>query len=448
MDYTSELPEHLQNPEALERIYRQALQRGEEKLFREALEDLFAQHPLNPLLAAWHYRLAEEGEAPRPTAGRFSERWLWAVAFALLNGLAFWWLSDPFKPAWQARQYIPFLLLYWAPIAATCVLVFLYLTGNRFPKRLLVLLGALALVGAYAYFADFLIPRPLFWQQYLTLGAIHLIPLAWASVAIYVLKGQADAKSRVAFLAKSLEAVVLGGLSGAVLGIFTGVTLALFSTLDLYYTFFDQLQRVLMFGGAGCIPVFAVAAVYEPLRRLQEQTFAALFRITTLLLRVFLLPSILILLTYVVLIPFHFTEPFYNREALIAYNVMLFAVVALLVWTTPVEEGQRPSRMMRWLRRGRLALAALAEIISLYALAAILFRTWWDGFTPNRITVIGWNLINIGLLGVLLIREWRGGDEGWVAAAHRTFAQAMPVYAVWSLLLMVALPLLFARSAF
>ena len=88
------------------------------------------------------------------------------------------------------------------------------------------------------------------------------------------------------------------------------------------------------------------------------------------------------------------------------------------------------------------------EIISLYALAAILFRTWWDGFTPNRITVIGWNLINIALLGVLLVREWRGGDERWVAAAHRTFAQAMPVYAAWSLLLLVALPLLFARLSF
>jgi len=446
--YNDELLEHRQNPEALERIYRQALQKGEEKLFREALESLFAQYPHNLLLAAWHYRLAEEGAAPRPTAGRLPRYWPWAVVFALLNGLAFWWLSNLSEPAWLARQHIPFLLLYWAPIAATCILLFLSLTGNQFPRRLSVLLGALALISAYAYFADFLIQQEIFWKQYLVLGAIHLIPMAWASVALHVLKGQADEKSRVAFLAKSLETVVLGGLSGAVLGVFTGVTLALFSTLNLHYTFTEQLLRVLMFGGAGCIPVLAVAAVYEPLRRLREQTFAALFRITTLLLRIFLLPSILILLTYVVLIPFHFTEPFYNRGALIAYNVMLFAVAALLLWTTPVEEGQLSPRMGRWLRRGRLVLAALAEIISLYALAAILFRTWWDGFTPNRITVIGWNLINIALLGVLLVREWRGGDEGWVAAAQRTFAQAMPVYAAWSLLLLIALPLLFARLSF
>jgi hypothetical protein len=222
MGYTDELLEHLQNPEALERIYRQALQKGEEKLFREALENLFAQYPHDLLLAAWHYRLAEEVAVPRPTASRLPRHWPWAVVFALLNGLAFWWLSNLSEPAWLARQYIPFLLLYWAPIAATCILLFLSLTGNRFPRRLPVLLGALALISAYAYFADFLIQQEIFWSQYLVLGAIHLIPMAWASVALYVLKGQADDKSRIAFLAKSLETVVLGGLSGAVLGVFTG----------------------------------------------------------------------------------------------------------------------------------------------------------------------------------------------------------------------------------
>ncbi len=442
--YTDKLLEHLQNPEALERIYRQALQRGEGRLFQEALEGLFTQYPQNPLLAAWHYRLAEEA-IPRPMAGRLPSHWPWAVAFALLNGLIFWGLSDYDL---MVRQHVPFLILYWAPIAAAFILFFLFLAGHRSLRQLLVLLGALALVSAYAYFADFLIGRDIFWQQYLTLGAIHLIPMAWAAVALCVLKGQTDDRSRVAFLAKSLEAVVLGGLSGAVLGIFTGVTLALFYTLNLDYAFTDELYRVLLIGGAGCIPVLAVAAVYEPLRRLREQAFAALFRTTTLLLRIFLLPSILILLIYVFLIPFYFMEPFYNREALIAYNVMLFAVVALLLWTTPVEEGQLSPRMGRWLRRSRLALATLAEIISLYALAAILFRTWWDGFTPNRITVIGWNLINIALLAILLVREWRGGDERWVSAAHRTFAQAMPAYAVWGLLLLLALPLVFARPLF
>jgi len=125
---------------------------------------------------------------------------------------------------------------------------------------------------------------------------------------------------------------------------------------------------------------------------------------------------------------------------------MLFAVVGLLLWTTPVEEedlSSRSSRLGSWLRRGHLALALLAEVISLYALAAILFRTWWDGFTPNRLTVVGWNLINIALLGILLVREWKGGDEGWISAAQRTFAQAMPFYALWSLLLLLALPVLF-----
>ncbi len=214
-DYTDELLEHLQNPEALERIYRQALQRGEEKRFREALENLFAQYPQNLLLAAWHYRLTEEVAFPRPMAGRLSRRWLWAVVFALLNGLAFWWLSDFSAPARMARQHIPFLLLYWAPIAAICVLLFLFSgwqpvspaaagpAGGPGPGQRLCLLRRLPHPASVLLAT---VPDP---------GAIHLIPLAWASVALYVLKGQADEKSRIAFLAKSLEAVVLGGLSGS-----------------------------------------------------------------------------------------------------------------------------------------------------------------------------------------------------------------------------------------
>ncbi len=84
MGYTDELLEHLQNPEALERIYRRALQREEEKPFREALESLFAQYPQNLLLAAWHYRLAEEVATLPPMAGRLPRHWPWAVVFALL----------------------------------------------------------------------------------------------------------------------------------------------------------------------------------------------------------------------------------------------------------------------------------------------------------------------------------------------------------------------------
>ncbi len=436
MNYEEEIFSHLEKPESLEMLYRQALRKGEARNFAEAIEKLYSANPQNLLLAAWYYRLREEAIA-RAAPGRLPLHWLLAVLFAIVNGFIFWWLSD-FRL--MARNHIPLFLLYWAPIAAALILAFIFFNRRQFLEYFVLALIALALVGFWVYFADFLIKREIFWKQYLTLGAIHLVFLSWAAIGLYVLKGQYDVESRFAFLAKSLEVLVMGGLMGIVLGIFTSISMLLFSTLNLYLS--DPVSRIFYTGGAGCIPVLAVASVYDPLRRLREQSFAAIFRFTTLLLRFFLLPSILILFVYIVLIPFNFMKPFFNRDVLIAYNAMLFAVVALLLWTTPVEKGELSEKLSRWLRYGHIGLTLLALIVSVYAFSAIIYRTWWDGLTPNRLTVIGWNLINTVLLLFLLVREIKA-REMWTDAAHKTFAQAMPVYAGWSFLLLLALPLIF-----
>ncbi len=436
MHYKDEISANLENPENLEKLYRQALRKGEAGLFAEAVESLYQANPQSLLLAAWHYRLREEttaGAAP----GRLPMHWLLAVLLAIPNGIVFWWLSDG---RLMARQSIPFFILYWAPICAAFILLFLFLTRRQFPNFLVFALIALAFAASWVYFADFLIKRELFWSQYLTLGAIHLIFLSWAAIGLYILKGQWDVESRFAFLAKSLEALVMGGLMGIVLGIFSGISFGLLYTMNLYLS--DSVTRIFIPGAAGCIPVLAVASVYEPLRSLREQNFAAIFRFTTLLLRFFLLPSILVLLAYIILIPFRFMEPFFNRSALIAYNVMLFAVVALLLWTTPVDDKELSGKLSLWVKRGHMALSALAIIVSLYAFSAIIYRTWWDGLTPNRLTVIGWNIVNTAILSILLWREAKTG-EAWIAAARKTFVQAMPVYAGWSLILLLALPLIF-----
>jgi len=88
-------------------------------------------------------------------------------------------------------------------------------------------------------------------------------------------------------------------------------------------------------------------------------------------------------------------------------------------------------------------LAALALIVGLYALAAILYRTSVDRLTPNRLTFIGWNVINNGLLAWLLLRQWRAGRAAWRPAMHRLFAAGMTIYAAWAIICIVALPWFF-----
>ena len=106
----------------------------------------------------------------------------------------------------------------------------------------------------------------------------------------------------------------------------------------------------------------------------------------------------------------------------------------------------RPSwaeRAQTWLRRGVIALAALALLVSLYALAAILYRTVNGHLTPNRLLFIGWNVVNIVILAVLLIRQVQGGAARWLPAMHRTFAIGTVLYLVWAVAGLVAPPWLF-----
>jgi hypothetical protein len=76
-------------------------------------------------------------------------------------------------------------------------------------------------------------------------------------------------------------------------------------------------------------------------------------------------------------------------------------------------------------------------------LAAVVYRTWLGGLTPNRLTVIGWNAINIGLLIGLLYRQLRDGRAEWVDSLQHVASIALVIYGGWALFLVLAIPFLF-----
>jgi hypothetical protein len=122
---------------------------------------------------------------------------------------------------------------------------------------------------------------------------------------------------------------------------------------------------------------------------------------------------------------------------------MLFAVMALLLGVTPFSLRSLGPGQAHWLRRGIIAVAALTLMVSLYAFSAIVYRTVQEGLTPNRVTFIGWNLINTGLLALLLWGQVRQGPERWLQGVHQAFGVGALLYTGWSLLVIFGLPWLF-----
>ena len=153
--------------------------------------------------------------------------------------------------------------------------------------------------------------------------------------------------------------------------------------------------------------------------------------------------TLVVLVVYLLVISFNFMAPFEKREVLVVYNGMLFAVMALLIGATPLRDGDLPPRYRRALRGAIRAVAILVVLVSIYALSATVYRTVQGGLTINRVTIVGWNIINTALLALLSIRQIRGGEAGWVAALHGTFRVGGIAYIAWAGFLLVVMPWVF-----
>lgn len=440
MNYPQLMQDASSDPARLEDAYQAALVDGGAGSFADAVHAAHAETPDNLLYAAWHYRLARAAEAV--VARRVP--WLLALGLAAVNGLLLWLLSDDTQLMIyiNGSKAMPYFALLWGPLAGIFVLAYLARGGALNWRTWGLLAGGLVVLALCGLSLYSLVNGAAFQQQYVILAAMHLPLLAWALVGIGLLHGLGSSHSRFAFLLKSLELFILGGLLLSALGVLTGVTISLFQALGIELPVI--VQRLLIAGGGGMLPVLAVAVGYDTSRPPASQSFeGGLSRLLAVLLRLFLPLTLLVLVVYIAFVPFYFWRPFADRDVLITYNAMLFAVLALLLGVTPMTLAGLGTAQAHWLRRGIVALAALAALVSVYALTAITWRTLQEGLTPNRVAFIGWNVINTLLLGLMLARQWRRDAARWLPAVQGAFGLGALLYAAWGLFVIFGLPLVF-----
>jgi uncharacterized protein YjbI with pentapeptide repeats len=438
MSYLDEIRAAHDDPERLEGLYQAAQQEDKSAEFTAGLSACYGQAPDNLLYAAWHYRLRQAVGAPE----RRSVNWRAAVPLAIVLSLVFWVLSLR-KLSLNFADGTPYLLQIWALLAGMAVIAFLTITIRSRSWRIAGVLVALLAFGAYALLFSIL-PSD---RNYQTLAAVHLPVLAWIGVGVVALERRADYANRFAFLIKSIELFVVGGIYAIGGGIFMALTNGLFQTIDVRIP--EEIQNLMAPGGLGLIILLATASTYDPLVEAAAQNFRhGLSKLVATLMRLLMPLTLLVLVVfgYFILQPANFWIPFNNRDALITYNAMLFAVVLLLVGAVPVRAADLAPKVQSALRKGVIAVAILTVLISLYALSATLYRTYLGVITMNRLTVIGWNIINIGLLSLLIVRLVRPGQNGWVAAAQAAFSQGMVAYIGWTICVILAVPHIFGQG--
>jgi hypothetical protein len=467
------------NPVALEALYRAAVEAGELEEFAAEIVRRHALAPEDVLVAAWFHRL---GPRPVPTTGGAGaagaggpgtvtamtgaeaeirpaatvplamdalpardRRAQWRLALLLSAVLSLVSITLGSNDRW-----VEHLLFLWAPATTTLLLVYLGLgrrgstsrsdmpSPGELRRRTWIAVTVLAVLTVIA---DQRSGGMRHGTPVDLLTSLHLPALAWLALGWAVLGAEASPLDVFAAVRKSIETLITAGL-------FAGAGMALvMTTMGLFHaigvTLPNWLTRDVVFGGPALIPVLAVATVYDPDRLPSEQRGDhGLARIIFTAGRLFLPLTLAVLAIYLVAIPFRFMEPFRNRDVLVTYNAMLFAIMFLLVAATPVLGSEVSGPGATWLRRGIVAVAACALLVSLYAMAAIVYRTAGGGLTVNRLTVIGWNIVNIATLTLLLYRQGSDGKAAWIAAAHRAFRAGLYGYMAWTLFVLVVIPLL------
>jgi hypothetical protein len=436
VDYPAAIRAAQGDPQRLEDLYRAAGEAYAADTFANALVASYREAPDNLLYAAWYYRL--QGAAPEARPARHPANWRLAVPLSVLLALTLWALSDV---RWTVVFGIPYVAVLWAPITALFLIAFLTLSTRQHYLRAALLGVILAAASAYILAMTLRAGEPA-GQTYLMLMLLHLPLLSGVAVGLAVLGFRSSARDRFAFLAKSVETIGTAGVASIAGGIFVGLTYGIFEALSVDIP--DVFVRLLVAGGAGLIPVLAVAAVYDPALPPGEQEFRRGFgRILAILMRALLPLTLLVLAIYLFFIPFNFQQPFVHRDVLVIFNVLLFAIMGLLIGVTPVQDDDVPTRFQRLLRTGIIALAVLVTVVSIYALAAVLYRTAGTGLSMNRLVVIGWNVLNIGILLLLLARQVRPPQTDWVDSLQGTFRFGTLLYVAWPIFLTLALPWLF-----
>ena len=430
MSYIDAIRSSEDDPKRLEELYRSAQADGTEAEFGEAIVACWQEAPKNPLYAAWYYRLQP---IQQPQTLQRAVDWKAAIPIALIAGVVCAILS---LPALDYADGMPYVALIWSLVGGAAIIAFLAMAGHDW-RAVWSTLAALLLAGVYVTLLTLGGRR----AGYRTLMMIHLPLPAVTGVAIKVLGRQRGLADRFAFLLKAIEVCVVGGVYVIVGGIFAGITFGLFQAIGVELPV--ELQRLLVAAGGGAITVLAVATVYDPrFGPAAQRVEQGLGRIVPTMFRLLLPLALGVLVIYLFVIPFNFTVPFHIRQVLIVYNVMLFGVVGLLIGATPLRTEDLQEGHHRLLRAGFVAVAALAAVVSVYALSATVYRTALGGITLNRLTVIGWNLINIALLVLLIVRATRKRGK-WVPAVQSAFTLGTVVYVVWTLFLVLATPWMF-----
>lgn len=410
---TENITNNLNNPAQLEKLYR-----SNKSHFKVAFNALYPQLKENTTAQIWNQRLNFEGTDL--SWGSRMEILLVILAALLAGAIAkipdFTAVSsDFFYPRNIAFVVFPLMTMYMAwkqklPLIHWGIVLF-------------------AIIVSLIYI-NLLPDKPD--SDTLILACIHMPLFLWVLTGYVFMGGEWKAtRKRLEYLQFTGDLLVMSALIAIAGVLFSGITVGLFSLLEVaaeqYY-----FNYVAIWGVAAIPFVAAYLVLANP--QLVGKVSPVIAKIFT--------PLVLITLTvFLAAVIITGKDPYHDREFLLVFNVLLIGVMALILFSiagTPRHSNQKMAFLLL------LLLSVLTLLVNGIALSAIVYRLAEWGITPNRLAVLGSNiLIFIHLLWVALKLFKLLTSNSSPTEAEGSIAAFLPVYVVWVMLVSFVFPIIF-----
>lgn len=414
---TTDIRTHLHDPKHLETLYR-----GDKVAFKRAFLALYPDVAEQPVAQCWKERL--DHETTGISWGSSNE-----LAFVVIAGLLAGTIAkvpeilpvdaDFFYTRNIGFIVFPFLTAFFAWKNGIKPLHFAIISV----ATALALVFINALPGDPEYGAD---------SDTLILACIHLPLFLWAVLGYTFIGGdRSELNGRIDFLRYNGDLMVMTTLILITGALLTGMTFALFELIDISIADF-YMEYVVVYGLAAAPMVGTYVVQRNPqLVNAVSPVIAKIFS-----------PLVLITLAiYLLAMLSSGKDPYNDREFLLTFNILLIGVMAIILFSVAGSARSIPGRASTAVL---LSLAVLTILVNGVALLAILFRISEWGFTPNRLAVLGGNvLILTNLLLVTYHLARAVGSNTSLEPVERSIARYLPVYSVWTAIVVFVFPFVF-----
>lgn len=266
----------------------------------------------------------------------------------------------------------------------------------------------------------------------LILSCIHLPLFLWAVFGFtHIGDNIRNFPKRLDFLRYNGDLVIMTTLILIAGAILTAITIGLFSVIgfNIERFYFDYI-------GISGLAASPIVGTY-----LTQTNPQLVHKVSPVIAKIFSPLVLIMLVAYLVAILFSGKDPYKDRDFLMVFNFLLIGVMAIILFSVAETFKKNENRTGSFIL---LALSIVTVIVNGIALSAILFRISEWGITPNRLAVLGANILMLANLLMVTFRLFKSVSKKTdTSEVENSISLFLPIYILWTIIVTFIFPLIF-----